>query len=256
LDTLDDLTLVAPHGALVSLRSVARLGAGPVAVQRTRENLRQLIRVTARLSERDLGSVMDAVRSVLGQQLRLPAGFTLAYGGLYASQQQAFAELLRVFCGSIACVAALLLVEFGSVAAVLAIVIGSSLALSGSLASLWATQTALNVSSIIGLIMVVGIVAKNGILLLDFAGREYARTGDLEAALIRAGGVRLRPILMTSMAAVAGLAPLAFGIGAGAQMQQPLAIAIVGGVSLSMLFSLIGVPLLYLLLARRRRGIG
>ena len=256
LDTLDDLTLVAPHGALVSLRSVARLGAGPVAVQRTRENLRQLIRVTARLSERDLGSVMDAVRSVLGQQLRLPAGFTLAYGGLYASQQQAFAELLLVFCGSIACVAALLLVEFGSVAAVLAIVIGSSLALSGSLASLWATQTALNVSSIIGLIMVVGIVAKNGILLLDFAGREYARTGDLEAALIRAGGVRLRPILMTSMAAVAGLAPLALGIGAGAQMQQPLAIAIVGGVSLSMLFSLIGVPLLYLLLARRRRGIG
>ena len=252
LDTLDELTLVAPRGTLVALRSVAHLRAGAVAVQRMRENLRQLVRVTARLSGRDLGSAMQAVRGVLGRQLPLPAGVTLEFGGLYASQQQAFGELLLVFCGAIACVTALLLVEFGSIAAVLAIVIGSSLALSGSLASLWATGTALNVSSIVGLIMVVGIVAKNGILLLDFAGREYDATGNLEVALIRAGEVRLRPILMTSMAAVAGLAPLAFGVGAGAQMQQPLAIAIVGGVSLSMLFSLIGVPLLALLLTRRR----
>jgi multidrug efflux pump subunit AcrB len=118
---------------------------------------------------------------------------------------------------------------------------------------LWVTGTPLNVSSIVGMIMVVGIVAKNGILLLDFAGREYRQTGDVEAALIRAGRVRLRPILMTSMAAVAGLAPLAFGIGAGSRMQQPLAIAILGGVSLAMLFSLIGVPLLFLLLARPGR---
>jgi multidrug efflux pump subunit AcrB len=103
------------------------------------------------------------------------------------------------------------------------------------------------------MIMVVGIVAKNGILLLDFAGREYRQTGDVEAALIGAGRVRLRPILMTSMAAVAGLAPLALGIGAGSQMQRPLAIAILGGVSLSMVFSLIGVPLLFLLLARPTR---
>ena len=250
LDTIDDLTLVAPQGALVPLRSLARVGAGPVAVQRTRENLRQLVRVTARLSERDLGSVIGDVQRTLRDQLTLPPGVTLEYGGIYASQQKAFGELLLVFFGSIACVAALLLVEFGSFAAVIAIVVGSSLALSGSLAGLWATGTALNVSSIVGMIMVVGIVAKNGILLLDFAGREYARTGDVEAALIRAGAVRLRPILMTSMAAVAGLAPLAFGIGAGAQMQQPLAIAILGGVALSMLFSLIGVPLLFLLLAR------
>ncbi|MFI5364078.1 MAG: efflux RND transporter permease subunit [Candidatus Binatia bacterium] len=250
LDTIDDLTLVAPQGKLVPLRSLARVGAGPVAVQRTRENLRQVVRVTARLSERDLGSVIRDVQRVVRDQLTLPPGVTLEYGGIYASQQKAFGELLLVFFASIACVAALLLVEFGSFAAVIAIVVGSSLALSGSLAGLWATGTALNVSSIVGMIMVVGIVAKNGILLLDFAGREYARTGDVEAALIRAGAVRLRPILMTSMAAVAGLAPLAFGIGAGAQMQQPLAIAILGGVALSMLFSLIGVPLLFLLLAR------
>jgi multidrug efflux pump subunit AcrB len=106
------------------------------------------------------------------------------------------------------------------------------------------------VSSIIGMIMVVGIVAKNGILLLDFANRDYAHSHDLEAALVHAGSIRLRPILMTTLAALAGLAPLGLGIGAGGQMQQPLAIAILGGVSLSMIFSLIGVPLLYLLLAR------
>jgi CzcA family heavy metal efflux pump len=249
LDTIDDLTLVTPEGQLAPLRSLAHLEAGPVAVQRTRENRRQLVRVTARLSERDLGSVTRDVRAVLGRQLVLPPGVTLEYGGLYASQQQAFRELAAVFFASVACVAALLLMEFGSLAAVVAIVIGSSLALSGSLLSLWLTGTALNVSSIVGMIMVVGIVAKNGILLLDFAGREYHRTHDLESALVRAGGIRLRPILMTSLAAMAGLAPLALGIGAGSQMQQPLAIAILGGVSLSMLFSLIGVPLLYLLLA-------
>jgi multidrug efflux pump subunit AcrB len=101
------------------------------------------------------------------------------------------------------------------------------------------------------MIMVIGIVAKNGILLLDFASRERAATGDLAAALVAAGRIRLRPILMTSAAAVAGLAPLALGIGAGSEMQRPLAIAIVGGVSLSMVFSLIAVPLCYSLLVRR-----
>jgi len=250
LETVGDLTLVAPQGRLAPLRSVARLAPGPQEAQRSRENLRQLVRVTARLNERDLGSATAEVQQRLGRDLVLPSGITLEYGGLYASQQQAFSELMLVFMGAVGCVAALLLVEFGSLAAVVAIALGSSLALSGSLLSLWATGTALNVSSIVGMIMVVGIVAKNGILLLDFALREYRRSGDLRGALVRAGGVRLRPILMTSLAAVAGLAPLAVGIGAGSQMQQPLAIAILGGLSLSMLFSLIGVPLLFLLLAR------
>jgi CzcA family heavy metal efflux pump len=251
LEALKELTIVAPQGRLAPLASLARLGNGPVAVQRSRENLRQLVRVTARLEGRDLGSVMRDLQSAVARQLTLPAGVTLEYGGLYASQQQAFTELLVVFLGSVACVALLLLAEFGSIAAAAAIVIGSSLAISGSLSALWLTGTALNVSSIVGMIMVMGIVAKNGILLLDFAGRARRGGVSLEAALIEAGSVRLRPILMTSLAAVAGLAPLAAGVGAGSQMQQPLAIAILGGVGLSMLFSLIAVPLLYLVLANR-----
>ena len=252
LEQLSDVMMVTPQGGLAPIRAVATLAPGPVAVQRDRENLRQLVRVTARLAGRDLGSVTRDMQHAL-DGLPLPAGVSLEYGGLYASQQRAFAELVLVFLASLFCVSALLLIEFGSIAAVVAIVVGSSLALSGSLLALWVTGTALNVSSIVGMIMVVGIVAKNGILLLDFAGRELVRCGDLELALVEAGRVRLRPIVMTSLAAVAGLAPLAFGIGAGGEMQQPLAVAIIGGVSLSMLFSLIGVPLLYAVLARRTR---
>jgi CzcA family heavy metal efflux pump len=255
MQAVQDLTLVTPGATLAPLSALARLGPGPVAVERTRENLRQLVRVTARLEGRDLGSATRAVQDALARDLVLPAGVSLEYGGLYGSQRQAFRELVAVFFAALACVLALLLIEFGSVAAALAIVIGSSLALSGSLGALWATGTALNVSSIVGMIMVVGIVAKNGILLLDFAGRGGPDASDLTGALVRAGSVRLRPILMTSLAAIAGLAPLAFGIGAGGQMQQPLAIAILGGVSLAMLFSLIGVPLLYLLLGRLGRTV-
>ncbi len=249
LDALPATTLVAPGGRLAPLAALARLSPGAPSTQHTRENLRQLIRITARLDGRDLGSATAELQRVLAAKLVLPAGVTLEYGGLYASQQKAFSELALVFVGSLVCVGLLLLAEFGSLAAVIAIILGSSLAVSGSLTALWLTGTALNVASIVGMIMVVGIVAKNGILLLDFAGRAVAGDSSLSEALVEAGTVRLRPILMTSLAALAGLAPLAAGIGAGSQMQQPLAIAILGGVSVSMLFSLIGIPLLYDILA-------
>ncbi|MFN8640672.1 MAG: efflux RND transporter permease subunit [Candidatus Binatia bacterium] len=251
LRDLDGLTMITPDGGLAPLASVARLRPGAAEVQHERENLRPVVRVTAGLEGGDLGSTTAAVRRRLAD-FPLPAGVTLEYGGLYASQQEAFAELLLVFAAAVAGVGALLLVEFGSLAAAAAIVLGSAMALSGSLLALWLTRTPLNVSSIVGIIMVVGIVAKNGILLLDFAGRAEARLAHREAALVEAGRVRLRPILMTTLAALAGLAPLALGIGAGAQMQQPLAIAILGGITVSMLCSLIGIPVLYVLLSPRR----
>jgi multidrug efflux pump subunit AcrB len=250
VDQLATLTLTGPQGQLAPLSSIAELETGPVATERERENLRQLVRVTARLEGRDLGSALLDVRRTVA--VNVPPGIAVEYGGVYASQQQAFAELVRVFCASMACVGALLLVEFGSFAAVAAIVVGSSLAVSGALLALWLTKTAVNVSSLVGMIMVLGIVAKNGILLVDFANRERAH-GEmtLEEALIEAGRVRLRPILMTSLAAIAGLTPLAFGLGAGGEMQQPLAIAILGGISMSMLFSLVAVPALLVLLTPR-----
>jgi multidrug efflux pump subunit AcrB len=218
-------------------------------VKRERENLRQLLRVTARLEERDLGSAVNAVRSAGAKEVVLPPGVRVEYGGLYASQQRAFLELVIVLAASAACVAAVLLVQFGSFAATIAIAVPSALALTGSLLALAITGTPLNVSSIVGMVMVIGIIAKNGILLVDFAQRAEAHATRAEA-LVQAGRVRLRPILMTSFAAAAGLLPLAFGVGAGGQMQQPLAIAILGGLSTSMMFSLFGVPIAFMALAR------
>jgi multidrug efflux pump subunit AcrB len=251
MEALQGVTLTTPQGGLAPLAGMAELRDGPVTVQRDREDLRPLVRVTARLEGRDLGSTMHDIRNALGS-LAMPPGVSLVYGGLYASQQRAFADLLIVFAGSLACIATVLLIEFGTLAAAFAIVAGSAIALAGSLTALWATHTALNVSSIVGMIMVVGIVAKNGILLLDRAVRTAAHGTDLDTALIEAARVRLRPILMTSLAAAAGLAPLAAGIGTGAEMQQPLAIAILGGMALSMVCSLIAVPLLYSALSRRQ----
>lgn len=250
LASLDGLTLITADGQLAPLVDIARLRPGPVEVQHDRENLRPVVRVTARLEGRDLGTGTAAVRAALAE-VALPPGVTVEYGGLYASQQDAFAQLVLVFAGAVAAMAALLLVEFGSLAAVAAIVLGSAMALSGSLLALWATRTPLNVSSIVGIIMVIGIVAKNGILLLDFAGRAEARLGRRELALVEAGRVRLRPILMTTLAALTGVTPLALGIGAGAQLQQPLAIAILGGITVSMFCSLIGIPLLYAVFSPR-----
>src|SRR5262249_24744175 len=154
-----------------------------------------------------LGSAVAAVLSELSSRLSLPPSVTMELGGLHESQQAAFRELLLVFLASLALVGALLVVEFGTLAPLIAIVVGSSLAVSGSLVALSATGAALSVSSLVGMIVVFGIVAKIGILLVDFAQRAGARGEDLESALLEAGRVRLRPILMTSLAAAAGLAP-------------------------------------------------
>jgi multidrug efflux pump subunit AcrB len=154
-----------------------------------------------------------------------------------------------VLAVALAAVGGVLLVEFGSAAAVLAIVLPSALAVTGNLGAMWATGTALNVSSLVGMILVVGIVAKNGILRLEFALRSPHETASMDAALVDAGRVRLRPILMTTLAAGAGLAPMALGMGTGSEMQQPLAIAVLGGLASSMGFSLFGVPILYRLLS-------
>ena len=255
IDALDAITLVTAQGGPAPLPSLARVRQRPPAVERQREDMRTLVRVTARVEGRDLGSAMQQVQQAL-VGVALPAGVTVAYGGLYASQQHAFVELAQLGAAAVACVGALLLLEFGTFTAAAVILATSSLALAGALAALWLTGTALNVSSIVGMIMVVGIVAKNGILLLDRTERDHAHGDDLDAALVEAGAVRLRPILMTTLAALAGLAPLAVGVGAGGEMQQPLAIAVLGGVSLSMVCSLFGVPVLYKLMKPRQSHAG
>jgi multidrug efflux pump subunit AcrB len=172
----------------------------------------------------------------------------IQYGGTYEEQQKSFTELGRVLVLALALVFGVLLAEFRNLSAPVSILTSSILSMSGVVLALLVTGTTFNVASFMGLIMVVGIVAKNGILLLD-AYQKFRDIGmDSTRAMILAGRRRLRPILMTALAAIAGMLPLAFALGAGSQMLQPLAIAVIGGLVISMLLSLVVTPVMYLLM--------
>jgi len=168
------------------------------------------------------------------------------------SQKQAFGGMLAVLGLAIVLVFAVMLFQFGSFTAPTVIMLVMPLSLFGVAFGLWVTGTPRNVSSYMGAVMLVGIVVRNGILLLDRAQRAEREGFSLEEAVLQAGRLRLRPILMTTLTAILGLVPLAVGLGAGAEMQKPLAIAAIGGLSFSTVFTLLLAPLLYVALRRRR----
>ena len=184
----------------------------------------------------------------MSQDKWLPPG-TVEYGGLYQQQQESFRNLMVVLAAAILLVFTVLLIEFRSFNEPVAIVFGSVLALFGTVAALWITGITLNIVSILGAIIGIGIVAKNGILMLDFVQQLEAGGAELVDALVRSGHRRLRPVLMTSMAAALGMLPLAYGIGAGADMLRPLAIAVIGALCISVLLSLVATPVAYFVLA-------
>jgi len=216
-----------------------------------RENLQQLVEVTADLEGSNLGGVMTKVEQVV-QQLHLPPSVRVEYGGTYEQQQQSFHDLLRVLLLALALVFGVLLAEFRNFPAPVAILASSILSISGVILALLVTGITFNVASFMGLIMVIGIVAKNGILLLDADERYRAQGASPHDAMLHAAQRRLRPIVMTAIAAVCGMLPLAFAIGAGSEMLQPLAIAVIGGLTISMVLSLIITPMVYFLLTRHR----
>jgi multidrug efflux pump subunit AcrB len=182
--------------------------------------------------------------------MHLPPTIRIEYGGTYQEQQQSFRELSRVLLLSLALVFGVLLAEFRNFAAPTAILTSSVLSIAGVLFGLLITGITFNVASFMGLIMVIGIVAKNGILLLD-ADERFRKEGvSPEDAMIHAAQRRLRPILMTATAAICGMLPLAFALGSGSQMLQPLAVAVIGGLTISMALSLIVTPVVYYLLTR------
>ncbi|MHB8522580.1 MAG: efflux RND transporter permease subunit [Limisphaerales bacterium] len=252
IGALRDLPIRTPSGALVRLRQVADLSQTPSQVELDREDLRQDVAVTARLEGRDLGSAMKEIQSKLSQAKWLPPG-TVAYGGLYQQQQESFRNLLFVLLMALFLVFTVLLIEFRSFCEPVAIVFGAVLALFGTVAALWLTGTTLNIVSFLGAIIGVGIVAKNGILMLDLVDHLRAQGLSLEDALVRSGHRRLRPVLMTSLAAALGMLPLAWGIGSGADMLRPLAIAVIGALCISVLLSLVATPTLYYLLLQLLR---
>jgi len=246
---LRELPLRTPGGGIIKLSQVADVEETPGQLEMHREDLRQNVAITARLEGRDLGSAMAEIRERLSRDTSLPPG-SIEYGGLFQQQQEAFRNLLIVLAMAVFLVFTVLLIEFGSFYEPVAIVAGAVLALFGTVLALWITGTSLNVVSMLGAIIGVGIVAKNGILMLDLVEHLLASGQSLEQALVHSGHRRLRPVLMTSMAAAFGMLPLAYGIGSGADMLRPLAIAVIGALSFSVLLSLLATPTVYYLLVR------
>jgi multidrug efflux pump subunit AcrB len=251
LDTLRALPIRSPvKNTLFRLDQVADVEYDKGQTEIARDGLRQMVAVTARLEGVDLGSAIKKIQAKLAREVKLPPGMTLEYGGLYREQQSSFREMTLALALAVALVFITLLIEFRSFAHPAAIVTGAVLALSGVLAALLITNTTLNVVSYMGMIMVVGIVAKNGILMLD-AVEDHLMAGDtLREALLRSGRRRFRPVLMTSLAAMLGMLPLALALGQGAEMLQALAIAVIGGLMVALLLSLIVTPAVYAMLRR------
>jgi CzcA family heavy metal efflux pump len=250
LEAMSNTLLTSSTGKTATLGALAQVTELPGQIEVTRENLQRLVEVKARFEGESLGSGMSKVQNVVAG-LHLPSSIRVTYGGLYAQQQKDFHDMAVVLVLAIVLVFAVLLFEFRSFSAPVAILSSSLLSISGVFLALLITQKTVNLASIMGMIMVIGIVAKNGILLLD-ANQKFAHAGfEPEEAMIQAGRRRLRPIFMTALATVAGMLPLAFAIGAGSEMLQPLAIAVIGGVLISMVLSLIVTPAVFFYLERK-----
>lgn len=250
LDSLRGTLLVSTNGHTATLGSLATVTQLPPQLEVRSENLQRMIAVSARLEGTDLGTGIREVQQSV-DQLHLPPAIRVEYGGTYAEQQRSFHDLMMVLFLAVVLVFAVLLLEFRSFSAPVAILSSALLSTSGVFVALLITNTTFNIASFMGLIMVVGIVAKNGILLLD-AEQSFRGLGMAPMeAMVQAGRRRLRPIVMTAVAAIAGMLPLAFAIGAGSQMLQPLAIAVIGGILISMVLSLIITPAVFYSTAHR-----
>jgi multidrug efflux pump subunit AcrB len=250
LDRMSNTLLVSASGRTATLGSLATLVTSPGETEIRRENLQRLVQVTGRLEGVDLGNGIAAVKKAVND-LHLPPSIRLEYGGLYEEQQNSFKDLLMVLLLAVLLLFAILAFEFRTFSAPVAILASALLSTFGGLVALLVTRTTFNVASFMGMIMVVGIVAKNGILLLDAEHRFRQSGSSPEDAMIQAGRRRLRPIAMTALATIAGMLPLALAIGTGSQMLQPLAIVVVGGLLSSMVLSLVFTPAIHYYLRQK-----
>jgi multidrug efflux pump subunit AcrB len=250
VEAIRNTLLVSSTGKTATLGSLASVVDIPGQTEIRRENLQRDVTVLGRLENRDLGSGIAAIKKVVAD-LHLPAAIRVVYGGTYEEQQKSFHDLVVVLILAVLLVFIVLLFEFGSFAAPIAVLASAILSTSGVFLALLVTGVTFNISSFMGLIMVIGIVAKNGILLLDADQKFRAEGIAAEQSMLDAGERRLRPIMMTALATVAGMIPLALAWGAGSQMLQPLAIAVIGGILASMVLSLIVTPAVHYYIAER-----
>ena len=244
---------VFAKGGATALGDLAHVTAVRLSSDLNAVNSQPLVRVTANIAGANLSTVTTAIDRSLAT-IAFPPGYTTTIGGQAATQKQSFSEFLNVIAIAIALVFAVMLATFRSYRLPLVILTAIPLALIGVAVGLAVTGTPFNVSSFMGLLLLVGVVVKNGILLIDVANKHRSAGESVEASLVAAGKTRLRPIVMTTLAAIGGLLPLAIGIGQGAEMEKPLAIAVIGGLSTATIFTLIVIPVFYETFAGRARA--
>lgn len=241
VENIRNTSILLPNGSSVPINSVATIETGKGVAEINRENQKSMGVITARLNNRDLGSTLKDVQSHLTKNISLPAGYTIAYGGAYQEQQKAFKELMMILISAILLVFIVILFLFRKIKIALAIIVIAVLGVAGCLLSLFLTGTPLNVGSYTGIIMIVGIIGENSI----FTYRQYQECDDSLSHIEKIEysiAARLRPKLMTAFAAIMALSPLALGIGAGAQLHQPLAIAVIGGLVFALPLLLVVLP--------------
>jgi CzcA family heavy metal efflux pump len=243
--------ILTPTKQIVPLSAMAQIDHVQGESELTRENQRLMVALSARLEGRGLGSAIRDVKQVLST-IKFPVGTTYEIGGLYESQQSSFRDLLSVLGLALAAVFIVLVIQFRAFRPSLIIMSAAPLSLLGVFGMLLLTGTALNVSSFMGIVLMVGLVVKNGIILFEYVHKLWEEQGmPLSEALVQAGKIRVRPILMTTLCTLFGLLPLALGIGSGAELQKPLALAVIGGLSVSTFITLLVMPVLYSLLERK-----
>jgi multidrug efflux pump subunit AcrB len=241
--------IVSPTGQTANLGSLAAITKMPGQTEILQDNQQRYVAVTARLQGLDMGHGISDVRAALAK-LNIPRSIRIEYGGLYQTQQKSFRDLALVLALAVIFVFLVLLFEFRNFSAPISILVSALLSTAGVFVGLFFAGITFNLSSFMGLIMVIGIVAKNGILLLD-ADEKFRGAGfSPEESIFQAGRRRLRPIAMTAIAAVAGMLPLALAIGSGSQMLQPLAVAVIGGLLIAMILSLFVTPAIYYYMTR------
>ena len=241
VEDLKNLKIFLPDGRLKPISELATVNINPGAAEINRENLQSMGVVTARLNNRDLGSTVSDIKSKVNASVTLPRGYTIEYGGDYAQQQKSFSELLIILIASSILVFGVILFLFKDIKAAVIILILAVLGIAGSYLALFITSTALNVGSYTGLIMIVGIIGENSIFtFLQF--KTTLKDKSVDESVVYAISTRLRPNLMTALGAITALMPLALGIGAGAQLHQPLAIAVIGGFIIALPLLLVVLP--------------
>jgi len=248
---LPEFPLAGAEGAVTPLSSTADIVSVSAQAQLHREDLKQMLPITGRLENRDLGSAIREIVGILDAE-HLPVGYTYQLGGQYESQQESFRSLIIVLAIAMLLVFGLLLAQFRQWTSAVIIMSAAPLSLVGAFGLLLITRTPLNVSSFMGLILLIGLIVKNGIILVDYAEALFQQGLPRLDALAQAGAIRLRPILMTTLCTLFGLLPLALGLGAGAELQKPLAIAVIGGLTVSTIITLVFVPTMMSLVGKER----